>query len=329
MTASPGSIEIHPNIITDGQTRDVNITCSFSPSTTHGLSSLFSVLLSHSPTMDEAEFRPLASINVFDKKISAGSLKKSATVSGFINSSGESVLHLNWKNPKSDKSGLYRCSFTGVSALDYPLTLTSTDAVVTTGTDQEDVIKKVTDIEKAIKDMNLKFDTLRSQTTHLQAAHDSLLLRLNRSRDAAFHVSPSFNGSRYYLTKYLDVFEVTWAQSTCELYGGYLAEIDDAEEFNFVRNFLMTQDVTDVVNIGGTDEEAEGHWVYLRDRTPLKVFNWAAGEPNEGRNANCQCFWKGGNWNMADSKCVYRNGESIYVYSYLCEIKYAYKATIQ
>ncbi|KAI8796235.1 hypothetical protein BgiBS90_004002 [Biomphalaria glabrata] len=316
------TIDIKPNVITVPVTRNLVIVCSLKRVNTPELSALFSLTLLHSNAMDEPKFTSLASVNTLDNKISTFSLDESATVAGLINNSGESFLRLTWKNPMSEKSGLYRCSFNGVGVLGNPLTLTSTGAVVVSVTDYDSLTDKMKDFENSSKELKAKFDILSDYTNNLHINYNSLISRLSRSRDAAFYSTSSFNGSRYYLPRDLDVLQVTWAQATCELYGGHLAEIDSNEEFHFVRNFLVSKNLFDVVVTGANDEEKEGTWIYNRNKAPLKVFNWATTEPNSGRIANCQCFWKGGNWYMADARCVYFNNKPNdgYVYSYLCEM---------
>ena len=59
----------------------------------------------------------------------------------------------------------------------------------------------------------------------------------------------------------IDIF-----QQNCADEGGYLAEIDTEEEYNFIMSFL-SQSVPvgrQGALVGATDQDIEGQWVYLR-----------------------------------------------------------------
>ncbi|KAH9523257.1 hypothetical protein Btru_066218 [Bulinus truncatus] len=131
-----------------------------------------------------------------------------------------------------------------------------------------------------------------------------------------FEVSDVYRGRRYYLNTRTYYWTANDAHFRCHMYGGYLAEIDDADEFDFVRNFLIlkAQKFYEIV-IGGSDEAEEGKWRYVYSNRPVPYFNWTVGQPDAGRSANNLCFWRDLKYYMSD--CIML---LTYDWSYLCEI---------
>ncbi|XP_052274208.1 perlucin-like protein isoform X1 [Dreissena polymorpha] len=72
------------------------------------------------------------------------------------------------------------------------------------------------------------------------------------------------------------------AESICELFGGYLAEIQNAAEYNFIQSQVNTTQKN--FWVGGSDIENEGTWIWMASMTPLSYAKWEAGEPNSDHN---------------------------------------------
>ncbi|GFR78488.1 collectin-10 [Elysia marginata] len=93
------------------------------------------------------------------------------------------------------------------------------------------------------------------------------------------------NGSQekmYFVTKTEEPFDIREADFFCGVFGGYLAEIDDAEEYKFIVNFLKKVDGYEVMT-GGYDIDKERHWVYWHSGQPVKYSHWSEGNPNNYR----------------------------------------------
>ncbi|GFN80612.1 Cd209 antigen [Plakobranchus ocellatus] len=84
----------------------------------------------------------------------------------------------------------------------------------------------------------------------------------------------------YTLSRRTMNFDLEKMNNFCKEMGGYLAEIDDAEEFEFVASKIAT--ITRYpVYIGTNDVEEEGKYVHYNSKKPLlDGLKWKAGNPD-------------------------------------------------
>ncbi|KAH9502950.1 hypothetical protein Btru_072447 [Bulinus truncatus] len=86
---------------------------------------------------------------------------------------------------------------------------------------------------------------------------ETISSRLESSKNWLFKRSEVYNGHRYYLSQQDPIGRSEQSMATCVLYGGYLAEIDDVDEFNFTKTFIKQFSGFKIVLIGRADDEAE------------------------------------------------------------------------
>ncbi|GFO15260.1 collectin-11 [Plakobranchus ocellatus] len=99
-----------------------------------------------------------------------------------------------------------------------------------------------------------------------------------------FLVSKMFRGKKDFLTKIKAVFDISTADANCKNYGGYLVELDDQEEMNFVGSFVTRAGGWgSYVFTGANDLKEENRFVQYRSKKPLLSAIWASGEPNNAR----------------------------------------------
>ncbi|KAH9490611.1 hypothetical protein Btru_033816 [Bulinus truncatus] len=292
--------------------RHLQLKCSLKHVDNSSMKTLESLLISHSAKVDNPEFLDLASVNTTNGEVN-GALLKATTASGVIDNQGESYLELTWDFPSKRLTGVYRCEATGVSANDTIWTESNTTVVRSITPSLSKVLKNFLNMTQYVKQMDKKLKFMQ-KTSEVQTSFQKTILQL--TLQSLFYESSKFNGRKYYLSRNSATFAQSSAQEICKLYGGHLAEINTNEEFKFVKNFLAAKNVLDYVLTGSSDEEQEGNWTNIYSKAPLKVFNWAKGQPNDGRSSNCQCFWRDVKWYMADCRCdlSYRNA------GYVCEI---------
>ena len=134
----------------------------------------------------------------------------------------------------------------------------------------------------------------------------------------AEHISKPYLGHEYLLSKLsknkvsVDVMELE-----CQFVGGYLAEISDQAEFDFVENFLNSVTYDGIyVNVGAHDRGHEATWNYIHSGGKVSFFNWIPDEPNNsGGLENCIVLTKyKGAVAMNDLRCEHENER------FLCEI---------
>ena len=139
---------------------------------------------------------------------------------------------------------------------------------------------KVDDIEERVNLLeDLSLTTLQKQQTILN------LLKLAKLESflGKFDVSAVFQGRRYFVTKALAPFSIRIADFLCEAMGGYLTEIEDKEEYEFLFEFLKGKG-SDEFLTGANDIDEEGVWTYWHSGKPVIYANWLPGEPNNSQN---------------------------------------------
>ena len=88
------------------------------------------------------------------------------------------------------------------------------------------------------------------------------------------------------------------AESSCKSFKGHLASIHSLGEHQFIDNQVIPASAFHVW-IGGTDQNAEGIWVWT-DGSPMDYFHWEKGEPNDNThpdNEDCLEISRGRGWN--------------------------------
>ncbi|CAL1530128.1 unnamed protein product [Lymnaea stagnalis] len=306
--ASALQFTAHPTMIHFGFTPSLDLRCSFTQGGNTGIISLVSMFISRSRDTHNIDYQEIASVNSFTGNLS-NVAHGNATVSGFISNLGESYLSMHWTSPDDQEAGLYNCVANGVDGTGHPISVMSTSQVTS---EVPSIIQMVQEI------LNLKVNMNNALGNNCTSG--SWQTRLELMKNARFEISSLYKGRRYLLSKIADFVSAPVAQESCELYGGYLAEIEDDDELQFVQNFFKTRSKIDFkfVLIGGTDEGHENVWVYQRDGRAMTYTKWALGEPVGGVTNNCLFLGSERNWLMAASPCLVLVED--YNPRYLCEV---------
>ncbi|CAL1546029.1 unnamed protein product [Lymnaea stagnalis] len=232
-----------------------------------------------------------------------------ATIAGVINNIGGSFISMEWKFPGNEVKGLYKCAANGVDGTGHPLSVITTSLVTS---EIPDTIKLAQVVRNLM--INMDYALENSCTSGCWQG------RLERMKNAVFDISTLYNGHRYLLSKMYNLANVPVAQESCELYGGYLAEIDDENEMLFVQKFmeLHRSDSYIFVVIGGTDEGHEHHWVFDRSGRNVTYTKWISGHPLTNPTLNCLFLHRDYGWTMDDYLCLDIN--RTYNFKYLCEL---------
>lgn len=295
---------------------------------------------------NESQAVEIASISVFGGYIDANN--SDGFGSGVIDNNGGSYVSFNWLFPNWHMTGEYLCEAIGVGQSRKPSTL-SVRANVVGGevsflalsdilrSYQIENLKKDEKLNSVLQTLSKKSEEWRifkdnitklisensQKLAYIQSASTNLTNSFHEAKSRAletlFFQSSPYQGRRYFLTKQLILFTLTSAQASCQEYGGYLAEIDDEDELDFLRRFLSSYKYLIGVWISGSDEQVEGHWVSSRNNNALKYLKWGSSEPDQGRSQNCLNLWAGYNWFMGSYFCSLIRPELDT--AYLCEIE--------
>ena len=131
----------------------------------------------------------------------------------------------------------------------------------------QNLTSKEDDMEEVLKLLgHLSSTDLQKQQTILNG------LRLAKLVLDKFDVSAVFQGRRYYVTKALASFSIRIADFLCEAIGGYLTEIEDKEEYDFLFEFLKGVGGDDFFT-GANDIDEEGVWTYWHSEKPVAYVN--------------------------------------------------------
>ncbi|CAL1527815.1 unnamed protein product [Lymnaea stagnalis] len=319
VTRAALQIEVNPAKVQLGVTKDLQVRCTFTAGKIPTITRLFYLLISHSnATTEEPDFQYLALINLFDGQINVFS-QEFTSANGYINTRGESFIAVVWKDPKSTTAGAYRCDANGVDFIGRPRTLSETATVEAASPGVDVFLKEMANLTSHLAHLERTVSEFREQTANLRLFQDTMKSRLALVLKSMFDESEVFMGRRYYLSKDVTSFAPSTGGAACAMFGGYLAEIESNDEFQFLREFIIVSNRNmSVVMTGATDANEEGHWILSQSRADLEVFNWAEGEPDEGTHANCQGFSRDGDWYMADTSCVKHSPANDV--GYICEI---------
>ncbi|CAL1546027.1 unnamed protein product [Lymnaea stagnalis] len=299
--------DVQPTKIEIGLSTRFDIVCSFNHGTDNEMSSLVSLIVSRSKDTTNVGYRELASIDAFSGRVT-DLVQGNATLSGAVNNMGVSYLRLEWKFPDDEVSGLYRCVANGIDETGHPISVMSTSLVTSE-------IPGTRQLVQVVRNVLLNMD-YALENMCISGCWQS---RLEQMRKARFEISSLYNGHRYLLSKTANLASVAVAQESCELYGGYLAEIDDDFELLFVQNFTKSAPGIDytMVLIGGTDYGHKNHWVFDRNLRNVTYTKWIAGRPSTTANYNC-IYLAAPTWAMSDYICF--EVTRTYNTRYICEV---------
>ncbi|MGK2135052.1 C-type lectin domain-containing protein, partial [Klebsiella pneumoniae] len=129
---------------------------------------------------------------------------------------------------------------------------------------------------------------------HLSTRLHSTMLGIEQSK---FVVSGVYNERIYLATKVEAVFDINAANEDCKSQGGYLLELDDSAESDYVIDFVKKVGGPDTeFGTGGNDLVNEGFFRYINSGKAIPSnLPWYPGEPNNngpnGAEEDCMMFW--------------------------------------
>ncbi|XP_059146616.1 uncharacterized protein LOC131934573 [Physella acuta] len=306
LLATPGTLVI-------GLTKTLEVKCQTTTDGNSSFASLISLIVSRK-SGNSTVSKELCTINVFNQNGQAVDVSdENITVSGKIGNNGVSYLSLVWENPDFSQAGEYKCEGNGVDAMGHPV-LSNTTTMVTSSIADDDTVTN------HVQNLTSKIDHLTSLVEEILAKQDATKTKLEVIKNTVFKISSLYHGSRYLLSPLLNTIIDKHASAMCQLFNGYLAEIDSSSEFQFVVDFVYSDPRYSGVLLGATDEHQEDVWVNRHSQTPAGYLHWAPGSPKFSRLQNCLYLWYYGR-TMIDGMCEYVPHDFSSTYGYLCEVQ--------
>ncbi|KAH9490799.1 hypothetical protein Btru_043822 [Bulinus truncatus] len=314
-------IEVQPSRIQPGLTKDLIVNCSITDNKIPQMLKILSLILSReTPDVDDYEELVVLKYNRFNNS----TVTDSKLPDGSSSINGASYISLTWPHPTYRDASKYKCEAQGISTLFSKLTATAYASVISDEPDIKALVQEIYELRKETYQTREYLEELKDKYGHLNNIFINSVTALQNQRDISkeflFYASAPYKGKRYYLSKQQVTFQLGIAQSTCALYGGYLAEIDNSEEFLFVRNFLNNFTIAMSVFVGLTDLGHEGVWSSIHSKHDPIFVPWYTGEPNNGLGYDCAYMERSYEWRYADLPC-YHIDTSSSTPRYLCEME--------
>ncbi|XP_060583210.1 perlucin-like protein [Ruditapes philippinarum] len=162
-------------------------------------------------------------------------------------------------------------------------------------------------VENTEETCNLKIDKVTEEIMQMSEI-------LSRHVEAQRIISQSlwhvFGNSLYFIGKE----SVKWSQAvdTCKALDGYLVQIQDSKENEFITDLVNSTfaEIKDVfgVWIGGSDMQNEGSWIWEHSKASIVFSNWGQNEPNGNKDENCLHLYKYIDWDWNDTICQLKMG---------------------
>jgi len=299
IVTSGAQLTTSPQTVTSGLTDTLTVNCSFA---THGdtdFRQLVSLILSKADYSSQTytEIATITATSSDTPHLHNSSL--GAKVTGQLSlTKGNGFLCLEIANPGPQTTGEYHCEAFGFEYNGHPRVSTASNQVF---------------------DQELTTNSCLSQLRNLSVTHDRHVQELSEARSQLVSVSAQFSQCSEHLSQLqtqndvmktlLDIQElknatynnhtyvltgpirknITRSDMLCGLLGGYVVEINDKAEFDFVYDFVVTKNKVYRAVLGVTDEKQEGVWEFLRSGGPAYVYSKTDGDG--GDKSNCLEIW--------------------------------------
>merc|ERR1711971_1054747 len=223
------TIDADPAKMSNGFTKELEITCNFSWKDNNAFDCIFSIVLEKTPTPDpsDTDWRHVASVGYNGLKTleNLGAVVTGVLVKDRLTSNArDSFINYKFRYPDQDQAiGRYKCTVGGIDAKYAVMEAVVETKVEATAVDQTMIVDK-------LKRVDMSKDELRSR---FYGARQTIM---------ASGMSSIMDGHRYSLSKQ-GWYDVPTAQMTCKRFGGKLAEIQSSGQWcnmeAYVRDRVM------------------------------------------------------------------------------------------
>ncbi|GFO22464.1 LOW QUALITY PROTEIN: perlucin c protein [Plakobranchus ocellatus] len=212
---------------------------------------------------------------------------------------GHSYLFMSWDSPTPGYRQDYRCVANGLDRLRQAASIART---VKVGILKTGCCLKIDSIDLQIKNLYSKVEALGSKldsqiknlyskvetlSSKLESFQQNQIIRFKMVRidQGRFDVSGISKGRMYLASYPKERFVLEVNNRECKSAGGYLVELDDDEEYQFVYDFVTRIRGSNTFWTGGNDIEKEGHFVYFNSKKPVPPLTvWWPGQPDNTAN---------------------------------------------
>jgi len=263
-------VQAHPATMHAQFTKHLVVNCSYIHGNGSDFSTLVSLLLSMKNSSQQADYTELATITAFSNDQLSVKNNIGAHVTGHLVATGQSFITLEWLYPGEEVVGEYRCQGFGLDHDGHPRVSAMTTQINHLSLNCETVLPKY-------KDTDLKLDAVKG--------------KINNLMTTLLDTSDSHDNHTYFLTRPL-ALDVQLGASLCDVSGGYLVEVNDQSEFEFLVNLTrlaLKDNTTEGIVLGSSNEGHPTEWTFLSSAEKMSYFDWLDG-PSKLPDYNCLFF---------------------------------------
>ncbi|XP_005094348.1 uncharacterized protein LOC101850944 [Aplysia californica] len=324
------SLEVTPNQIHEGFTDQLTINCTFSHEQGSIFSTVMSLILSKTDSISDSTYSEVATITAFSNNKVNEKHTMGAHVTGLHKPDAFSFIALEWSYPSSQVEGKYMCEANGMDIEGHPLSASANSVLEEKAISVDIVLQRVKEMDIRMnvmdvkmnaldakeKEMDTKMNAMDAKEKEMDSKLNDLRTRVDNSKAAIIYKSTSYGGKNYLLSKQI-LINVPEANRLCRLYGGYLVEINDRHEFDYLVNFAHSHvPGREGVIIGATNEGHGSSWTFITSGAHMSTLVWESGQPNGG-SQHCLYFWTNLK-QMFDDPCL--KYSSNWPVRFLCEV---------
>ncbi|CAL1529706.1 unnamed protein product, partial [Lymnaea stagnalis] len=348
-------LEVSPRSVIVGRTSLLHVNCSYAPETGQGMDTLVSLVVSglrdlvteadNSTSsviaLDTHVLEDIASVTVFSSQEVAAMHEWVVQTSGFIKPRENSYLSFVIENPNIATPDTYKCTAHGIRKNGQPMVMSNNVKVIfTSASENEQSKRKLENLELAVEEAKgeilainrRQLEQYRNFSDHITDLSAWQLIaemraELSRMKSAIleefYFVSLTYNETFYFLPRNIRGSTIDESEIRCKKFGGYLVEMNDKSEYNFVVSFIKDLPGFQTVYTGEEYKSTQvagrirKDLVYRRSKEPVMFTDWSRGEPNYLTNENCLTLEKSMAWKMNDNICTASSQGT-----FLCEVSY-------
>lgn len=303
------SLQATPPAIFPGLTRNLAINCSFKTGTNSNFSDVISLIISKTTSITDDVFTEIADLTSRSHDIAEvkGTLQNVKVTGHLPQQQGDAFLLLEWSNPTAEAEGHYKCEAFGIDPQGHPKSSSMTTDVVA---EVEFTPQVLLHELKGLHQSQDELQALKNEVASLKSFQSQITSNV-------FTASSTFKGHQYLLSAPM-VRDIANSDNICRIFGGYLVEINDKAEYDFVHDFAIVKNNVDELAVGVSDAEQEGTWKYIYSGGVAWLLK---GDGEQGAGVDCIEIWKSfGAKGMVDEPCVGINQHKKLVSRFMCEM---------
>ncbi|XP_059154872.1 uncharacterized protein LOC131940253 [Physella acuta] len=295
LSANPGVIDLGLTSLT--------VRCDVNQTSQQNMSAILSIIVSRAAN-SSSSYTELASVVTFlGQRVNVLS-SEGLTANGSIQPTGHSFLELHWDHPRDVQAGHYLCTVQGPDAIGHNIDWIAETDVTTRHPANDKLLDKIQQLDQDLKLSNEKLAHLTLDLSNInQTTQDYNTARDRYMQQLLF--SPGFrhNNSTFAISRngYMDVDA---AENVCKIYGGYIVEIDDAEEYAAVLAYLNTTSYVNSVYIGIYRDIPPGGYKLRQSGTTAPFLMLSEDQPRIGTDYACVYLSRKFNWEMITYYCI-------------------------